>query len=168
MIRKTEILKNLKRLEKLYTASNFSLDSEFYSKLAILELCGWIEISMDEIISKSCSRKIKCTKNVNHINGEVIKRNYSFDYEAHFRRMLIQVIGLIGIEQLEKHVDNTKFALLCSTLTTLKIYRDQEAHTHISNKTTRRINAPSLTISQFSIIYNGLRDIEITLKNIGY
>jgi hypothetical protein len=52
MIAKTYILNNLSTIEKLYNDSSSIKNSLFYSKLAILELCGWTEESMDDIIKK--------------------------------------------------------------------------------------------------------------------
>ena len=81
--------------------------------------------------------------------------------------MLSQVIGLTGVEKLEKKVDPTKFQILCSVLVTLKSSRDLEAHTHIKG-VTRRLNAPSITIVQFNQVYDGLKDIEEKLKKLNF
>ena len=48
--------------------------------------------------------------------------------------------------------------------TILKTARDAEAHTHI-NGVTREINAPSITISQFADVYQGLKLTENTLRS---
>ena len=95
---------------------------------------------------------------------EVIKRTHGFDYEYHFRRMLIQLIGLVNVERLEKAIDQTKQARLIAALKTLKAVRDPEAHTHIKG-VTRAINAPSVTLGQFPAVYEGLLEYQNTIRN---
>lgn len=167
MISKTSIEKNLKLINRLYQRSTSILTGEFYSKLAILELCGWIEESMDEIIRNSTRRKIVQITNRNIIEKKSIKNNYSFTYDENFKKMLQQVIGMCGIERIESKFNSSKFIQLCSTLQNLKTYRDTQAHTHIKGITIR-LNAPSWSIGQFNNVYEGLKDIESTLKREGF
>jgi len=163
MVGKTSILENLKRLETLY---NESVTSEkkclFYSKLAILELCGWIEESMDDIVRKCANRKLKENANQEHIDN-TIKLTYGFVYDKHFRKMLIELIGLINVERLEMRIDKAKFQNMKSTLGLLRSFRDIEAHTHLKG-TTRILDAPSATINKFSMVYEGLKEFEEKLK----
>ena len=130
--------------------------------MAIIELCGWIEESMDDIILKCANRNLKEENNKKFIEKEVVGRTYGFSYKNHFRNMMTTLIGLINNEILEKSLDPVKFQKLKSELGNLTQQRNEEAHTHI--KITRRINAPSLTIIQFISIYEGLIDIEQKLK----
>lgn len=165
MFEKSYIIGNLNRIETLYNKSSNIQDGLFYSKLAILELCGWIEISMDDIILRLAKKHLKQSKNIDFVEREVIKRTYGFDYTRHFRKMLIDIIGIIGVERLEKDIDLIKFQLLISSLDSLKLYRDSEAHTYIKG-TTKRMDAPSVTKNRFSDIYNGLKNIDDELRKI--
>jgi hypothetical protein len=79
--------------------------------------------------------------------------------------MLIQTIGIIFTEKLEKKLDPGSFASMKSTLITLKQARNSEAHTHIKG-ITRSIDAPSVTKSKFLIVYNGLKDIDTKIRLI--
>ena len=63
MIAKSYILKNLKALDKHFINTNSSKDSLFYSKLALLELCGWIEESIGYIVLRCADRKLNDNKN---------------------------------------------------------------------------------------------------------
>ena len=54
---------------------------------------------------------------------------------------------------------------MISTLDSLKLNRDSEAHTYIKG-TTRRMDAPSVTKNRFSAIYNGLKNIDDELRII--
>jgi len=167
MIAKTSIFRNLTRLDNLYNKSGSTKQSLFLSKLAILELCGWIEESMDDIIRRCATRNLRDASNSKYVEESIIKKTYGFEYERHFREMLISLIGFIYVEKLERKVDKTKFQNLKPALGALKTYRDVEAHTHIKG-VTKRLDAPSATISKFFTVYDGLKDFEQNLRKISF
>ena len=165
MIAKTYIQNNLSQINNLYQKSPSQKHALYYAKLAILELCGWIEESMDDIVERCANRHLKDLDNLKFVKTHVVRRTYSFVYDTHFRNMLIQVLGIINVEKLERSLDSTKFHLMKSTLDTLKKSRDNEAHTHIKG-TTKRLDAPSLTQSRFQLVYAGLKDVEGCIRNM--
>jgi hypothetical protein len=167
MIKKRNIEKNLTRLDKLFTNSKSGIDELFYSKLAILELCGWIEESIDGIILKSIHRKIKNPKNQKYLEDQIIERTFGFDYDFHVRKMLIALIGIVGVEVLEKKMDPVKHTLFKAALQSLKSVRDPEAHTYIIG-TTKTLDAPSLIKSKLIPVYEGLDDIEKKMRASGF
>jgi len=148
-----------------FYTTGFFQKALFYSKLAILELCGWTEVSMDDIIRRHSKRILKEPQNWQYIEKEVIKRTYGFEYQVHFRRMLISIIGLTGVERLEKTVDPARLQPMIAALNSLKPYRDKEAHEYIKG-TTRRLDAPSITRGRFIVIYEGLRNIDTVLRTM--
>ena len=81
MIVKARIFKGLKTLDALYKRSSHPLHALYYSKIAILELCGWIEESMDDIIKKCAKRKLNRTDNLQYIRKDVVKRTFGFEYD---------------------------------------------------------------------------------------
>ncbi|EGO9583947.1 hypothetical protein B6A49_002059, partial [Escherichia coli] len=101
MIVKGTIHKTLKELDRLFTKETDPKKQLFYSKLALMELCGWIEVTMDNIIEGVCKKNITNPEHIKKIQNE-IKRNYNFHYEDNFKKMLAQVIGLSSIEKIEK------------------------------------------------------------------
>lgn len=163
MISKCYIKKILNDLDSRFRKESSAKNSLYFSKLAVLELCGWIEESMDDVILRSANRILKDPANLKFVRDEIIKRNYGFDYRQHFRRMLIQLAGVANVERIELLVDPGKKAALISTLATLKTIRDAEAHTHLK-VFARRIDAPSVTLSRFPPVYDGLKDYEATLR----
>jgi hypothetical protein len=165
MIAKSYILKNLSTIESLYSDSTSIKKGLLYSKLAILELCGWIEESMDDMIRTCSNRHLRDVNNRKFVENPVIKKTYGFEYDRHFRRMLIQTIGIIKLEKLERKLDAAKFQRMQATLKSLRDSRDSEAHTHIRG-VTKRLNAPSVTRNSFLIIYEGLRDIDDKLRRM--
>ncbi|PZV28151.1 MAG: endoribonuclease [Snowella sp.] len=170
MIEKDDIEQTLQELENIYDLAIERGDSQkilvFYSKLAILELCGWIEESLDIIILDYAENKLKNRNNQKYIE-DLVKRNYGFDYENNFRKMLIQMIGLIFVEKLEHNLEErgsiiTQFK---SELGSLKNTRNSAAHTHIS-EILPIYDAPSITKRNFQRIYQLLIDIEAELKTL--
>ena len=164
MIVKKDILAILAVLNRSYNKASSQRESILCSKLAILELCGWIEESMDDVVLKCAHRRLKDPANVTYIRDEIVKRTYGFDYQHHFRRMLIHLLGLINVEKLEKTVDQEKQVQLKATLEALTSVRNSQAHTHTKG-TMQSINAPSVTIGQLPAIYDGLKEYERTIRN---
>ncbi len=163
MIARTYILVNLKTLDRKYNKASSVKESLFYSKLAILELCGWIEESMDDIVLRCACHHLTDQKNITFVRNQVVRRTHGFDYENNFRQMLIQLMGIIKVERIERTVDQIKLARLRATLADLKKVRDPEAHTHIKG-VTRSINAPSVTLAQFPALYDGLLEFRAFVR----
>ena len=165
MVVKSYIEQNLRTLNRLYRQSARSQEVLFYSKLAILELCGWIEVSMDDIALRTAKRLLRDAKHIKFFEDEILKKVHGFDYERNFRRMLMAIIGLQGIWQMERAVNQSSFQPMCGALTTLKPHRNKHSHEYVKG-TTLQLDAPSLTITRFYTIYTGLTDIEKVLKSI--
>jgi hypothetical protein len=166
MVTKQYIVPGLHALDTAYNQASAD-DAERFAKLAIIELCGWIEESMDALVLRCAKRQLKVPKNLSYCEGEIIGKTYGFDYQRNFRWMLIRLIGLITVERLEKQVDQAKHDALKSTLGSLKLKRDAAAHTHIKG-TTRTLDAPSVTISSFHRVYDGLLDLDQTMRRSGW
>lgn len=164
MINKTYIANNLTQLNSLYQKHMGDKRALYYSKLAILEMCGWIEESIDDIVFGCANKHLTKKGNLDFVNA-VINQTYSFGYERHFRSMIIQVIGIINLEKLEKNLDQTKFDLMKSSLGTLKKFRDLHAHTYIRGST-QTVYAPSRMIGHFKNVYQGLKDFESCIRRI--
>lgn len=165
MVVKSYIAKNLQQIDRLYLQSSSVQNGLFFSKLATLELCGWIEISMDEIVCSLSNRLVKDSRNRKFFQKQVMKQVHGFDYEQHFRKMLIALVGLHGVESIEKKVDPALFHPMCAALNNLKPYRDKHAHEYIKG-TTLQLDAPSKTLSMFNAVHAGLVDIDKVLKSI--
>ena len=162
MIALSEIQSNLQNLDRLFSKSRSQKEALYYSKLAIIELCGWIEMSMDDIILRCAMRKLKLASN-KKLAREFVKKNYGFHYSLHFRNMLTKLVGLIALERIERRLDQAKFIRLEAELSKLKLIRDPEAHTFIKG-ITRQIDSPSITLAQFHVISDGLLDYDRILR----
>lgn len=165
MVSKTSILSNLSIISRLFNNSSNPKEALLYSKLAILELCGWIEESMDDIVKNCAKRKLRNKNNLQFLEKEVIKKVHSFDYHNNFRKMLMQFIGLLKLEVIERRVDQTKLQNMKAALNALKEQRDPIAHTYVKG-ITLRIDAPSVTKQRFVYVYEGLKNFEHELKRL--
>ena len=156
MVVKTHILRTIKQLDRLYNSSSTS-EATYYSKLAIIELCGWIEYSMDNVAEHFANKKLR-TQPFKDSFMAIKDNNFGFEYKKNFRKMLSQTIGLHNMERIEVSINATgDITVLSATLDTLKTLRNDAAHTFIGATTTYQ--APSVTKSQLDIIYPILKKI---------
>jgi len=171
MINKAQIHSNLTKLDSLYKKSKGQKDAAFYSKLAILELCGWIEHSMDDIVRYCANCNLREAQNIGFME-EIIKRTSSFSYSSspldrNFRNMLMNLIGMINLEGLELSVNKGNFQRMVSSLSDLKQRRDNLAHTYLRGRT-MNIDSPSVTYNRFVQVYNGLKEIERNVRKVRF
>lgn len=135
-----------------------------YAKLLIIEIGGWVEVSMDDLVERA-GRTLRIDSNTKYLEDEIIKRNFGFDYDSNFRPMLMKAIGIVKVEAVEKRLDITKFTKMKAALKLLKQARNSVAHTYIKNPTGGvMITGPSVAMSYFQDIYDGLMDIETSMR----
>lgn len=163
MVVKNHILTTIKKLDRLYNSTPVN-EATYYSKLAIIELCGWIELSMDNIAENFVNRYVK-TAEFKKKFKQTKDKNNGFDYENNFSKMLIQTIGLHNMEKVETIiVSPVELTILKANLESLKKLRNDAAHTFIGTTTTYQ--APSVTKSQLESIYPILKKIGIGIKGL--
>lgn len=165
MITDLEVRANLESLDQQFQASTSNTESLFCAKMAVIELCGWIEEAMDDIVMQCSARSLQKTKNHDYCLKTIVGRNSGFGYKEHFRRMLMQVIGLIGVEKVESATDAAKFSALRSELGNLKVIRNQVAHTYTKISVQVTLTAPSSLIPRLTTVYNGLKEFDREISN---
>jgi hypothetical protein len=164
MVNATGIASTLNDLDILY--NNNSSQGSYFSKLALLELCGWIEQTMDSIIKDCSNSHLSDQTNINFVEKQIVDRTNGFHYDSHFRPMLMKLIGLISLEKIEISLKASgDYSLLTSQLGTLKAKRDQAAHTTLSG-VTPNYDAPSLIKSYLSRIHPILVTIDQELQTL--
>lgn len=164
MISKSYITANLNELNAAYNNSS-GKQALYFSKLAILELCGWIELSVDDLIERHAIRHLRDASNRKFVTGDIIKRNYGFDYNINFRHMMMRTIGIVTLERVEAAIDPAVIAPFSAQLGNLKAVRNQLAHTYVKgNAATLLIDAPSVTKARFGDLYAGLIAYETRLR----
>lgn len=164
MIARTNIQQTLAHLDTRYNGASSSREAVLMSKLAVLELCGWIEESIDEIALRYGRRLLRKPVSRVYLEKKIVKPVYGFEYELHFKKVIIGLLGVVLFEQVESKVDQAKRAKLEATLSNLKQQRDRQAHTHLQG--TPAINAPSATIADFKVVYEGLKEFETIIRSL--
>lgn len=163
MIAHSYIKKNLLYLDRKYRTASSLTEASYCSKLAILELCGWIELSMDDIVERGCMRSLKEGSNRKAVKDK-IKRNYGFEYERHFQSLITALIGFYGYEKIEKSVPVAVSTPFKSELSNLKARRNSLAHTYFKG-VTQNYDAPSITISRYHSVASGLDAYDKALRH---
>jgi hypothetical protein len=162
MIPKGEIERTLQSLDEHFQAASSEEEAQWFAKLAIIELCGWIEESMDEVVRRCARRHLKEPANQGFCDTTIIDRTYGFEYKKHFRSMLMQLLGLVVVEQLEQQINPAIYARMQGALSFLRPLRNSYAHTHL--RTTTIINSPSVTKSKLLPIHEGLKEFDRVIR----
>lgn len=163
MVAITNITTTIDELDALYDAN--PTQATYFSKLALIELCGWIEQTMDSVIKDHSTGKIIEADNINYLDKQIIKRTFGFHYEDNFRLMLMKLVGLITLEQIEIKLTVTgDLPVLSSQLEILKKKRNDAAHTAITG-VTLNYDAPSIVKGYLNTIHPILSKIENELIN---
>lgn len=164
MITYSYIKKNLELLNRKYVNAATLRDKNFYSKMAVLELCGWIEVSMDDIVTRTTNRLLKSESNKNYVISAVTK-NSGFHYKDNFRKMMVNLVGISGCEKFEKKVNSAVALKFQIELGNLKKLRNEYAHTYTKG-VTQNYDAPSMTIARYNDVADGLRAYEKVFKTL--
>jgi hypothetical protein len=160
---KKHIQATINKLDRHYNSAP-TTEATFYSKLAIIELCGWIEFCMDNIAQNFASRKLRTTPYQDIFRG-LKNKNYGFEYKGNFRKMLYQTIGLHNMEKIEVSINHSgSIAILEAELDILKSLRNDAAHTYID--ATKTYQAPSVTKAQLDKIYPILKEFSRQIREV--
>ena len=127
-----------------------------YSKLALLEMSGWIEESVDTILYNYIDNKILDVDCKNRVR-DIIEHNYSFEYK-HLYHMFICTLGVNNWENIIDAISPARISVLTTKCNDYKRKRNDAAHTYQLVTTT--YPAPSQVISDFHVIRPILFDVE--------
>ena len=162
MIDSAEIRDTLDDLIDRYN-SGTAIPKEQYlwAKIAIIEVCGWIEECMDRMVLDLSRNHLRRQENREIVRRRV-DRTSGFTYARHFRPLLTWVIGGVSIEQLEAKLDQRVFQSMQAELKLLAKVRNQLAHTLFAPYRPS-LDSPSLVKDRFDRIYESLENVESTL-----
>ncbi len=162
MVIKKYILKTLEGLDQRYKESlktPTSEDSVYFSKLAILEYCSWIEEAFDDIVRRSVKGQIKTIEFRQILEHGIIRNTHGFQYKENFRPMLCRAIGLRDMEIIEIYLKRSgQFEIFINELESIKVHRNNAAHTCISGAT-KTYPAPSIIKANFEKIFPIMKGI---------
>jgi len=133
------------------------------SKLALLELCGWLETEQDRILFAINS---VCLKDRTWVEKEVVAKTFGFDYAKHFRPMMVRVIGEHLMRKLESEVDLKHpgdIDQIKSSTGDLWIKRCNFAHEDIVANIAKqqRFDAPSWSINRYRTLSKAFIRFEV-------
>lgn len=159
MLSDQALRRTLATLDTRFRNTSSAQEELFCSKLALIELCGWIEQAMDDIVCRCSNRRLANQSNIDFCDDQIVGTTYGFEYKKHFRGMLIRLVGIIGVERIETQISNYHLERLKSSLGTLTTARNGAAHTHITGATPR-MTAPSVLIAQLDMVLEDLNEID--------
>lgn len=126
--------------------------TKLLSKLAIIELCGWLEVEFDRLIRLVEAGRLN---DLAWVEKHVIEKTNGFSYNSHWRPMLCKVVGEVFARRVEQAMDAahpTELEQLKSLLGQLWKDRCSFAHADMNTNVAAQqtFNAPSWTISQYT------------------
>ena len=149
------VVETLKILDSWYKEPSVGGDQpKLVSKMATLELCGWIEEEFDRLVLEVAKGRLNDS---DWLKKKVLDVANGFQYENHFRRMLCAIIGEIFARRIEEKM-NEKHPGECdqlrSMLGELWKTRCNLAHADIEANVAAQqtFNAPSWAINQHGIL----------------
>lgn len=120
------------------------------SKLAILELCGWLEVEFDRLIRLVEAGRLNDS---DWVEKNVIEKTNGFSYNSHWRPMLCKVVGEVFARRVELCMEAAHPAELDQLKSLLgQLWKDRCSFAHADINTNlaaqQTFNAPSWTIIQ--------------------
>ena len=156
MVSKEDILTTLEKLDEKYSIalrSDSPQDATFYAKLALLEYCGWLEETFDDIVRESIKGELETGGFRDFLEKKIIRPTYGFQYDDHFIPMLMKAIGIVKVEKLASELRrDEKLDVLKAELGQVKKARNDAAHTWLKGAT-QTYQAPSWIKSRLDRVY---------------
>jgi hypothetical protein len=145
----------LKLLDAWYNEPSAGSDRpKLLSKLAVLELCGWLEGEFDRLLLAAESGRLK---DATWVKDNVIKHTSGFTYNDHWRPMLAAIVGEVFVRRVEARMEANaagELDRLKGSLKTLWRIRCSFAHADITANIAAQqaFEAPSWSINQHRVI----------------
>lgn len=138
----------------------------FYSKLALMEYCGWIECSIDLIMMRVTEADY--TAVISSTGKSFLKSINNFSYKDHFIKILVQVLGMANAEKLVEYFkESGELDALEAKLdnTELKKNRNIAAHTYHRDNSIS-YDAPNIFISEVNNFFDIFTKIAVYIDSI--
>lgn len=163
MVPTASVRQNVAVLSKAYENAEEPKLKLFYAKLALLEVCGWIEETIDALVLRHAKYILVTPAEYDRYRKEIVNKQYGFHYKDNIVPMLVGLFGRSGVNEFESYHNAAKLEVLKSALGSLKEERNAHAHTHIKG-VTRRVMAPSLLQEYFGQVRDGLNEMELAFR----
>ena len=138
------------------------------SKLATLELCGWLEGEFDRLILLAEQGRLG---DPDWVKSNVISKTSGFLYDTHWRAMLSRLVGEVFARRVEQHMEATaagELDRLKTLLGTLWRIRCDFAHNDIAANiaSQQTFNAPSWSLNQHRLLKKLLIQYEQAMLHV--
>jgi hypothetical protein len=138
------------------------------SKLALLELCGWLEGEFDHLILRAQAGRLG---DEDWVRKKILERTNGFDYEDHFRPMLCRLVGEVFARKVEAQMEAQHpgdLLRLKGLLGDLWKKRCAFAHADVAANVASQqtFDAPSWTSNQFRILNGLIRRLEASIDAV--
>ena len=138
------------------------------SKLATLELCGWIEGEFDRLAILAEAGRLN---DPDWVKSNVISRTSGFLYDSHWRSMLTRLVGEVFVRRVERQFENTwpgDLDRLKTLLGSLWKIRCDFAHSDMTANVAAQqtFQAPSWSINQHRLLKKFLARYEQAMTTV--
>jgi len=122
-----------------------------FSKLAVLEYCGWIEYALDEIARNSVRKRLRTVKSRKFLEDK-IQATHGFVYKIKFRPLLGSAIGTERLNKVEREMNKMgELQILTSKLASINSQRKVAAHTYTVGRT-QNFDAPDKIKQELQVL----------------
>lgn len=159
MINGRRMRQHLMLLDCKYNAASLSdpYEQVMYSKIAVIEFCGWLEESLDIVYEKMLSNSSINTPSVKRLLKKGVENTYGFKWERHVLKNFLSIQG--AREYCARSTDpliSNQLAALQSFCDKYEKLRDQCAHKSNAYSINTTIYAPSVVLNDFRQTRNAL------------
>lgn len=161
-----KIVSILQKLDLEYSSCVGGADIEkpiIISKIAVLELCGWIEESVDLILLDYINHRISDQECIKYVE-EVIRKNNGFKYKENLFHLFTVVLGLSNWENVVDALTYSRTSVLEAVCNNYTKLRNVAAHTYRLTGITVTYFAPSQVIADYHKIEPIFKIIETEIK----
>lgn len=159
----------LRQLDTWYNEPSQGGDRpKLLSKLAVLELCGWIEGEFDRLVLQAERGRLNDEA---WVRIQVLGRTYGFTYIDHLRPMLAKLIGEVFVRRIEVKLETDYPGDLDRLRTLLGLLwkiRCEFAHADVAANAAAQqsFNAPSWAINQHRILSKLIAHFEQSMLTV--
>jgi hypothetical protein len=160
----------LNELDTWFKEPGHSLDRlNLLSKLATIELCGWLEGEFDRLIRSVAHGRIT---DVTWVETYVINNTFGFVYEKHWRSMLCKVVGEVFAGRVEVAMNTSHPADIPHLKSLLgQLWKDRCSFAHADLNANRAnsqltFNAPSVAINHYNQLKLILGRYEVVMNSV--
>lgn len=159
----------LRTINNWYTEpANGGERPKLLSKMAIIELCGWLEGEFDRLALLVEQGRLN---DATWVRENLISKTHGFNYTEHWRAMLQKMVGELFARKIESHFDAKSPGDLDQLKSLLgNLWRIRCSFTHADMQANiasqQTFSAPSWTINQHRILRRLLTSYEDSITTI--